>query len=116
MKSIKFVLTVILVISFSFIAKANNDPKNDKIATASVISKTVQKLLKEPDFILERDFSITLEFRVNKKNEIVVLSVDTDYNEKVIADYIKSRLNYKKLGEKIKSKTYILSVKMVRIS
>ena len=114
MKSIKLILTVFLFLSFSFIAKANNKPSFDK--TTSILTKKVHNLLKEPDFILERDFSITLEFMVNDKNEIVVLSVDTDYDKSVIEDYIKSRLNYKKIGKKIKSKAYILSVKMVKVS
>ncbi len=112
MKSIKFILTFILVMTFSFIAKANNNPEENEIKTT--ITKTVQELLREPGFPLERDFSITLKFFVNEKHEIVVLSVVTDYNKKIVDDYIKTRLNYKKLTENIKSNMYIIPVKMVK--
>lgn len=113
MKSIKLVLTVVLVVLFNFYAKANNNPINEE--KGKIVSKAVQKLLKEPSFLLEKDFTITVKLIVNKENEISVLSVKTDFNEEVVGNYIKKRLNKKKLNGKIDSAVYVIPVRMIKI-
>ncbi len=113
MKSIKTVLTVIMVAFCTLIANAKDgNPIDDK--EGMVVSNTVQKLLKEPSFVLERDFSITVKLVVDDKNEINVLSVATDFNKEIVEKYIRRRLDHKKLNASIGSRTYVVPVKMVK--
>ncbi len=64
----------------------NNDPKKDLIVQ-------IGDLLKNNNFILEEeDLTAEVLFTLNHKNEIVVISVDTD-NE-ILEQFVKSRLNY----------------------
>lgn len=113
MKSIKLVLVIVSVM-LSTIAFANTNPTEDKVKM-TVISKEIAKLLENPSFALERNASVTVKFTVNKKNEIIVLSVESENNEDTIEEYIKARLNYKRLTNNIKSEVYTLPIKMVSL-
>ena len=73
------------------------------------ISKEISKLLDEQLEYFKSEFKAQVTFTVNKSHEIVVIDVDSD-NEKFV-NYIKSRLNYKKLkAEATSGKMYFLPV------
>ena len=69
-------------------------------------------MLQNPDFLINEDIKAMVSFTVNKKNQIVVLSVDTKNDS--VELYIKNRLNYKKLSQLIlnKSRIYELPVRL----
>ena len=108
MKTIKMLL-LIVTITFSSVLSASTAPKN---AETRAISTEVSQRLKNPKFFLESDVSANVRLVINKNNELVVLSVDTDNSE--VVNYIKSRLNYKKVSVELydKSKTYIVPVRL----
>ncbi len=113
MKSIKFVLVATLIM-FSNIVFANPNPTEDNVKM-TVIAKQIAKLLENPSFPIKRNSFITVKFTVNNNNEIVVLSVEAEHNKDVIEEYIKSRLNYKKLKNHVKTSVYTLPIKMVSL-
>ena len=111
MKSIKSLLIAIAFTFSSIVYATNTSPADKKIS--STISQEIQKLLKNPNFLVEKDMDVTVRLTVNKRNEIVVLSVNSTFNNYQVEEFIKSRLNYKRLSEKIDAKVYTLPVKMV---
>lgn len=113
MKSIKFLLVVMFIV-ISTNVLANNTPADDK-DRKSTITKEIQKLLKQPSFPVEKTLFVTVKLTVNKNNEIVVLSVDTNENKGLIEGYIKARLNYKKLSKSVRNTIYTLPVKMISL-
>ena len=108
MKTIKMLLLVV-AITFSSVLSASTAPKN---AETLAITTDVAKRLENPSFILEKEALANVTVTVNKNNELVVLSVDSDNQE--IVDYIKGRLNYSKISVELydKSKTYIVPVRL----
>ena len=113
MKNLK-VLVLVVAIAFSSVVSANTNPIKDLEPVS--ISKSVGKLLKNPDFQLDQEVNAVVDIFINNDNEIVVLSVDTD-NEKV-EKYIKNRLNYKKVSNTAfgTKKSFKVPVKMVKSS
>ncbi len=63
------------------------------------ISQEIGTLLKNADMDLETDVLASVTFTINDEYEIVVLTVDTD--DQTIERFIKSRLNYKKLENRL---------------
>ena len=108
MISIKMLLLVVMI-TFSSVLSASTAPKN---APKSTIHSDIAKRLEKPTFILEKDVLTNVTIVINKNNEIVVLSVDTE-NEEII-DYIKSRLNYTKVSESTYNKNikYIVPIRL----
>ena len=92
MKTLKM-LVLAVAITFSSVLTASTNPI-DKAEPTS-ITQVVGELLKNPYFQLNEEVHAMVDVFINQKDEIVVLSVDTD--NKVVEKYIKTRLNYKKL-------------------
>ncbi|AXT20806.1 hypothetical protein D7030_11430 [Flavobacteriaceae bacterium AU392] len=88
-------LVLITMIAFSNLINANTDPKNDS-KVEKPITTEISNLLKNPSFEITEDIVTIVTVTLNKDNEIVVLSVNTE-NE-TMASYIKNRLNYKTLS------------------
>ena len=111
MKTLKM-LVLVVAITFSGAISASTNPI-EKAEPISV-TETVGKLLKNPYFQLKEDVTATVSIVLNESNEMVVLSVDTDNS--TVADYIKSRLNYKKLSEEAVgyNKSFKVPVKMLK--
>ena len=63
------------------------------------ISQEIGDLLKDADMNLDYDVNANVTFMINGEGEIVVLTVDT--TNLAIERFIKSRLNYKKLQNKL---------------
>ena len=105
MKTLKM-LVLVVAITFSSVISANTNPI--KNAEPTSISKTVEKLLKNPSFQLNKDVEAIVNIFINENDEMVVVSVDTD--NKIVERYIKNRLNYKKLSKE--SIGYYKSIKV----
>ena len=114
MKTIKSMLLV-AAIAFSSVLAANTNPTEADPATtaeSNVITQEVGKLLKNPSFLVDNDITASVTLTINKKNEIVVLSVDSE--DKTVEDYIKARLNYNELPSTVTTdeKTFIVPVRL----
>ena len=108
MKTIKMLLLVV-AITFSSVLSASTAPKN---AETNAIVTDVYERLENPSIILEKETLANVTITVNKNNELVVLSVDSENQD--IVEFIKSRLNYSKISVELydKSKTYIVPVRL----
>jgi hypothetical protein len=111
MKTLKM-LVLVLAITFSSVLSASTD-SNEK-AEPIAITETVGELLKSPDFQLNKDVDAMVTIFINQDDEMVVLSVDTEI--KSVENYIKSRLNYKKLSKEAIGyrKSFKISVKIMQ--
>ena len=114
MKILKSFL-LIAAIAFSSVLSASTNPneaKTSKTAESTVITSQVSKLLQNPTFLVDEDIFANVTLTINKHNEIVVLSVDSDDN--MLEGYIKGRLNYQSLPKAIKNgeRTFVVPVKI----
>lgn len=76
------------------------------------VTEEIGQLLENPSFDVPQDIQATTTLMINDDGEVVVLSVDTD-NE-VVERFVKSRLNYKKLINKLEcGKEYNVPIKIV---
>ena len=108
LKVIMLALGLLIVSSVSATAAvANlNDP-------STVAVKEISSLLKNPQFYLLEDSLVVVKFIVNSDHELVVLSTDTKNSE--IENFIKSRMNYKKISCDLKvGVIYTQPVQLVR--
>ena len=115
MKTIKSFLLV-AAIAFSSVLSASTNPVEAnpaKSAESTVITQEVGKLLQNPTFTVDHDMYADVTITINKNNELVVLSVDSEHN--IVEGFIKGRLNYQTLPEALKSgeRTFIVPVKIV---
>tara|TARA_R110002124_G_scaffold6123_1_gene37330 strand:+ start:75393 stop:75728 length:336 start_codon:yes stop_codon:yes gene_type:complete len=77
-------------------------------------SEEITQFLENPEFIVSEEMIASVAFVVNKENEIVVLSVETE-NE-LLEGYIKNRLNYQKLQTNVKQgMPYTVPVRIVSL-
>ena len=108
MKTIKTLLLVV-AIAFSSALYANDKPTKD---TSNSISVEIGQLLQNPGFVVEDDILVNVKVFFNDDNEIVVLTVNSE--SEGIDSYIKSRLNYKELSNKVNNKNryYIVPVRI----
>ena len=114
MKTMKSFL-LIAAIAFSSVLSASTNPVEvnpAKTAESAVITQEVGKLLQNPTFLVDQDIYADVTLTINKNNELVVLSVDSE--DKMVEGYIKGRLNYHALPKAVKSgeRTFIVPVKI----
>lgn len=87
----------LLVVALAFLvgstATAATEPTESNPVT---ISQEIGKFLANPDFDFGDEETAKVSFMINKDNEVVVLSVDSE-NESLVS-YIKGRLNYQKIS------------------
>lgn len=109
MKQLKTLLLAVAITASGVLAASNEDKKADSV----VITEEIGKLLKDPSFLVDKDIVADVNLTLNKNNEIVVLSVDS--NELYVENFIKSRLNYKELPSSFstKEKTFKVPVRVV---
>lgn len=98
MKKLKTLLLVVAITVSGVLSASSVDKKDDSV----VITDEIGKLLKNPSFFVDKDIVADVTITLNKNNEMVVLSVDS--NEQYVNDFIKSRLNYKELPATFTSK------------
>lgn len=103
-------LILVLALSIGSVISAIAQP--DAKENENPVTTELQKMLEEPNFDVEGVYFANVVFTLNKDNEMVVLSVDSD-NETVKA-FVKQRLNYKKLESQLDKdiKEYKLPVRI----
>ena len=88
-------LAVTLTFSSVLMASTTTDPA-DKAAESSAITLKIERFLQNPSFDVDQEMTAYVTLTLNKNNELVVLSVDSD--DAKMESYIKSRLNYRKVS------------------
>ncbi|TPN87265.1 hypothetical protein [Aquimarina algicola] len=93
-----FAILILLIMNSISVFATDNTP----IVSQKQLRAQIEQLLKDPDIFVENEeLNAKIEFTLNTKGQIVVLSVDAE--ESNVEEYIKSRLNYKKINPKISS-------------
>ena len=109
MKTIKSIMLALALLVGTTLFATNPDVNK---VNKDKVSQEIAQLLKGPTFELDEDTAASVILMVNKNNELVVLSVDTENAQ--IERYIKSRLNYKKLENLLeRGKEYKLPVTII---
>jgi len=112
MKLLKTTLVAIALLMGTITMTATETLNVDPTTSTETISKEISKLLQNPSFTFNESIEASVTFVVNKHNEIVVLSVDS--NNDAVSSFIKSRLNYEKLEVSVDEGTeYIVPVEMI---
>ncbi|WP_299156622.1 hypothetical protein [uncultured Tenacibaculum sp.] len=91
----KKLLVLVFVTLISTSAFSTNENPNKKEIRAKIVT-----LLGSPNFTINNEVKTIVEFTLNNKGEIVILNVDCKKTQ--ICDYVKSKLNYKKVYSSIK--------------
>lgn len=110
----KKLAVVIFVFAMSVTSTfANNEDKLKK--KGSEVRTEVAKLLGKYDRNLDTNLKTEVSFIINRKNEIVVLSVDSK-NQSLVS-YVKRKLNYKRIKVSALNymKVYKLPLKVKRV-
>jgi len=96
MKNLKFIIAI-FAISLSTIFSMNASEKNN-INNNELRTEIVSILGNNFSIDLQKSGTANISFMINNKNEIVIISVDSDITE--LNALIKGRLNYKKIDIK----------------
>lgn len=108
MKNFKMFLVIALFATSTVLTASTNPTRADKPTT---ISTEVSKLLAEPGFEVETAIDAAVTLMVNGQNELVVVSVDT--KDEAVANFIKQRLNYKKVAVNQSQETFNVPVRII---
>jgi len=99
MKKLIVVLVAVLASTQIF---ANDKPS--KNTSVEELRNEIVVLLDKPEIKLEQnEIKANIEFILNAKGEIVILTVDSE--KTAVEDYVKSRLNYKKVDSDVTTVT-----------
>ncbi len=96
MKKVSVILVALVLLFGTNLTAADAGLDKEKKLT---ISQEIGDLLADADMELDYDVNANVTFMINEEGEVVVLTVDT--NDSSIERFIKSRLNYKKLQNKL---------------
>ncbi|MFC5048181.1 hypothetical protein ACFSTE_02050 [Aquimarina hainanensis] len=100
MKNLRLLLAALFITSTQLFASTPSDETPEQQLRNEILT-----LLSSPDIKVENeDLKANIEFTLNAKGEIVVLTVDT--SEKIVEDYVLSKLNYKKVDSEILENDY----------
>lgn len=95
----KLVVLLALVLGSSSVFANDNTGANPE----QKLRNEIAALLDKPEIIVEKEeLSANIEFTVNSNDEIVVLTVNSE--EDNITEYVKTRLNYKKIEAGVSNK------------
>lgn len=105
-------LFLLLAITVSTSIFANNSRPADVVK--SEIRTEIIKLLGNANFNVESNLTADVEFMINNKGEVIVLTVDTKNSD--VETYVKNKLNYKLITNKfiVKGQTYKMPLKLVK--
>lgn len=109
MRKISLVLAVAMLLSTGSVLANDLKPKNKVKSLSSQISE----MLSENSFTTnDTDLRAQVRFTLNNEQEIVVLSIDAD--DEILEDFVKAKLNYKKvdLKEYQEGKLYTVGVRI----
>ena len=105
-------LLLVLAVTFSSVLFANTNPTtNSENDTKKIISTELSSMLQKPNIKLREAIETKVKLMLNDNNEVIVISVDCENPE--VQNYIKSRLNYKKLKNvSSENRVYVLPLKI----
>tara|TARA_R110002126_G_scaffold291243_1_gene451269 strand:+ start:187 stop:531 length:345 start_codon:yes stop_codon:yes gene_type:complete len=111
MRNLKSIITIIaisLATTFSTTATEKESSKIKKELRTEIVSMLGKKIQVE----VKESSSAEISFMVNNKNEVIIVSVDSEVNE--FNSMVKRKLNYKKINVKgvQKGEIYIIPVKI----
>ena len=90
MRTLKLTLVALLIGTTTLLATTSNpDPVKAELRSQIV------ELLAAPDFTVDKETIVNIEFTFSTEGEVVVLKIDS-YDKEVI-DYVRENLNYKKI-------------------
>lgn len=106
MRTFKLTLVALLIGTTTLLATTSKlDPSKTDLHAQIV------KLLHNPDFTVEEETTVNIEFTFSSEGEVVVLKIDT-YDREVI-NYVREHLNYQKIENPgIQGKLYTIPVKL----
>lgn len=105
-------LFLLLAITVSTTLFANNSRPAEVVK--SEIRTEIIKLLGNANFKINQVETAEVEFMINSKGEVIVLTVDTDNSD--VETFVKNKLNYRSITNKfiVKGKVYKMPLKLVR--
>ncbi|MFY7670561.1 hypothetical protein ACOSP6_05690 [Tenacibaculum sp. MEBiC06402] len=105
-------LFLLLAITVSTTIFANNSRPAEVVK--SEIRTEIIKLLGKANFEFNQDLTADVEFMINNKGEVIVLTVDTNNSD--VETYVKNKLNYRTISNKfiVKGKIYKMPLKLVK--
>jgi len=103
-------LVLVTLISFSSQVSAFTEIPADDIKP---VSQQIEKFLNHSGLIIYDEIIVTVKFKLNKKNKIIIISNDSDNYE--ITKFIRTSLNLKELSIDTKSnkRFYSLPIRFV---
>ncbi|WP_109302449.1 hypothetical protein [Aquimarina sp. AU474] len=94
------ILLFVVVLGLGQVFASNDNPTK---SPEQELRNRIALLLDKPEIKVEKNEVVAdIQFILNGKGEIVVLSVDSE--KEIIEDYIKARLNYKKVKTEVTKK------------
>lgn len=106
-------LVVFLVVALMSVSTfADNTKPTSEIK--SELRSEIVKLLGKVDFEFNNNLETSVEFFINNKGEVVVLTVNS--NNTNVSNYVKNKLNYRVVTKKssVKGKVYKMPLKIVK--
>jgi hypothetical protein len=106
MRTFKLTLVALLIGTTTLLATTTNpDPVKAELRSQII------ELLHAPDFTVEQEVTVNIEFTFSSQGEVVVLRIDS-YDKEVI-DYVRENLNYKKIDNPgTTNKLYLVPLKL----
>ncbi len=103
---------IVLVVAILATTQIFANDKNTEETTEQKLRNEIALLLDKPQFELEsNEIKANIEFILNAKGEIVILTVDSE--KEAVASFVKSRLNYKKVDtDNIRTGNKIFKIKL----
>ncbi len=118
MKNLKTIIAVIAISISSVVSVAANTNTEPTSKDSKTILRTeIVSLLGNHSYDLsDKTLEAQVSVMLNNKNELVVVSVNS--NSETVTNYVKSKLNYKKLTVKgiTKGTVYRIPLKMIQSS
>ena len=112
MKSLKSIITILAISLSTVFSTSANNADDTKTKTSELRTEIISMLGNKINLEFKKTGTAEVSFLINKKNEVVVISVDSKLKE--VNSFIKNRLNYKHIDTKgIKTgEIYKMSVKI----
>lgn len=111
MKTVKVVLLAVAITLGGLInVNAKEEPAKDDLTT---ITKKIERILEQPGFDVNEEMLVKVTLVINKDNEMVVLSIDSENED--VSYYIKNKLNYYSVSADTfhRNGKYILPVRLI---